>query len=115
VTRSRASAKKAGSAFETLVANYLAATVDDRIERRTRNGAQDRGDVAGVAGVCIEAKAEKKISLAEYLNETEAEKANAGAAVAACWIKRPRKSSPAEAYVVMSGAQFVELLKAAGY
>jgi hypothetical protein len=48
VTRSRASAKKAGSAFETLVANYLASTVDDRVERRTRNGGKDRGDLSGL-------------------------------------------------------------------
>lgn len=48
MTRSSASAKKAGSAFETSVANYLAATVDDRIERRSRNGSKDRGDLAGV-------------------------------------------------------------------
>jgi hypothetical protein len=40
VTRSRASAKKAGSAFETSVANYLAATVDNRIEHRSSNGAR---------------------------------------------------------------------------
>jgi hypothetical protein len=47
VTRNRASPGKAGSAFETLVSNYLAATVDDRIERRARNGSKDRGDVSG--------------------------------------------------------------------
>src|SRR5688500_10743589 len=42
MTRSRASARKAGSSFETLIAGYLAATVDDRIERRTKNGNKDR-------------------------------------------------------------------------
>ncbi|MDK7062654.1 hypothetical protein QP290_25705, partial [Escherichia coli] len=46
--RNRASAKKAGAAFERQVADYLAATVDDRIERRVTGGALDCGDIAGV-------------------------------------------------------------------
>jgi hypothetical protein len=36
MTRTRASARKAGASFETAVAGYLAAHVDDRIERRTK-------------------------------------------------------------------------------
>jgi len=49
MNRNRASAKKAGTAFETLVAGFLAERLgDDRIERRTKNGAKDRGDIAGV-------------------------------------------------------------------
>ncbi len=48
MNRNRASAKKAGTAFETLVAGFLAERLgDDRIERRTKNGAKDRGDIAG--------------------------------------------------------------------
>lgn len=47
VTRTRASARKAGSAFESLVVAFLAEHVDDRIERRARNGSKDRGEVAG--------------------------------------------------------------------
>ena len=46
--RSNASAKAAGRNFEKLVANYLAETVDDRIERRRQAGALDRGDIAAV-------------------------------------------------------------------
>ena len=46
MTRNRASARKAGTAFESLVADYLAQTVDDRIERRTKNGSKDRGDIS---------------------------------------------------------------------
>ncbi len=44
--RSRASAKKAGTAHETAIATYLAEHLDDRIERRTRNGGKDRGTSA---------------------------------------------------------------------
>ena len=46
--RNRATAKKAGSSFEKLVADYLAfALNDDRIERRAKNGQLDRGDITG--------------------------------------------------------------------
>ena len=49
MTRSRRSAKAAGTRFETSIANALATALDDdRIERRARNGSKDRGDIAGV-------------------------------------------------------------------
>ena len=49
MTRTRASAKNAGTAFETLIARHLAEQLaDDRIERRARTGGKDRGDIAGV-------------------------------------------------------------------
>lgn len=47
--RSRRSAETAGTRFETLIATALATALDDdRIERRSRNGAKDGGDVSGV-------------------------------------------------------------------
>jgi len=52
MVRNRASAKKAGTSFETLVAEYLAMKLCDiRIERRAKTGAKDRGDIAGVLTV----------------------------------------------------------------
>ena len=48
MSRTRASAKAAGTRFERLVADYLAQHVDDRIDRRVKTGAKDRGDIAGV-------------------------------------------------------------------
>ena len=38
MSRTRASAKAAGTRFETDVAKYLAEHVDDRIERRAKTG-----------------------------------------------------------------------------
>ena len=47
--RSRRSAKQAGASFERLMADYFAwALSDDRIDRRVKTGAKDRGDIAGV-------------------------------------------------------------------
>lgn len=48
MTRSRASAKKAGATFERIIADHLAAVIDDRIDRRVKTGAQDRGDIGGL-------------------------------------------------------------------
>jgi hypothetical protein len=53
MTRSRASARAAGTRTETAVARFLADHVDDRIERRRPTGAKDRGDLSGV---CVHGK-----------------------------------------------------------
>jgi Holliday junction resolvase len=104
-----------GTSWETQVVRFLQDHGWPHAERRARRGARDAGDIAGVAGVCIEAKAEKRIALSEYLDEAEIEQRNANAAVGVTWIKRRGKTSPGSAYVVMSGAQFVQLLREAGY
>lgn len=104
-----------GTSWETAIVNYLREHDWIHAERRARRGNHDAGDVAGVAGVCIEAKAEKKITLREYIEETLVEQTNANAAIGVAWIKRPRKTSPGSGYVVMTGSQFIQLLKEAGY
>ena len=46
MTRSRATAKQAGSLFERSIADYLAVALnDDRIDRRVKTGAKDKGDI----------------------------------------------------------------------
>jgi hypothetical protein len=69
----------------------------------------------GRGQVCIEAKNEKRIALSVYVDETLVDQANANAAGGVTWIRRRGKASPGSAYVVITGAQFVELLNAAGY
>ena len=104
-----------GTAWESSIVNYLQQAGWPHAERRARNGAHDRGDITGIPGVVVEAKNEKRVALAEYITETETEKTNANAALGICWIKRRGKSSAGDGYVLMSGSQLVELLKAAGY
>ena len=80
--RNRASAKKAGSLFESQVAGFLAdALDDDRIERRARNGSKDRGDVSGVRTatgerVVVECKNTARPDLAGWVREVEVERGN---------------------------------------
>ena len=113
--RSRASAKQAGTRWESAIVDYLVSRGWRHAERRAKTGALDKGDIAGVPGVVIEAKDVAKITLAEFLREAQVEAENAGAMVGAAWIKRRGKASPGEAYVVMDGETFTHLLREAGY
>jgi Holliday junction resolvase len=107
--------KQRGTSWESAIVAYLQGNGWPLAERRALAGGKDRGDVAGVAGVCIEAKATRQLQLAAFMKETLAEQVNSGARVAVCWLKRRGKASPGDAYVVMTGAQLVELLQEAGY
>lgn len=115
MTRSRASAKAAGTRFETAIAGYLARQLDDdRIERRTRNGAKDRGDVAGVRHmgqrIVIEAKNTSAWTPGAWLNEAETERDNDSAGVAIVVAKRRGKGDPGDAVVLMTLRDLAALL-----
>lgn len=114
MTRTRASAKKAGSTFERQVADYLAATVDDRIDRRVKNGTKDRGDVGGVRihglRVVLECKNTAKTSLGTWANEAETERGNDDALAGVIVHKRHGKGQPADQWVTLTLADFAALL-----
>jgi len=114
MTRTRASAKKAGSSFERSTADYLAAVVDDRIDRRVKNGAKDRGDVGGVRihgkRIVLECKNTAKTSLGTWANEAEIERGKDDALMAAIVHKRHGKGRPADQWVTMTLADFAALL-----
>lgn len=108
-------ARQKGTKWASKIVDYLIAEGWPAAERRAQDGAKDRGDIAGVAAVCIEAKNEKGLHLAQWAKETEVEKRNAKAQVGVTWAHRVGKASAADGYVIMSGEQFVQLLKEAGY
>ncbi|MDN4644943.1 hypothetical protein [Arthrobacter sp. PsM3] len=112
--RTRASAKKAGSSFERSTADYLAAVVDDRIDRRVKNGAKDRGDIGGIrhmgGRVVLECKNAVRINLAGWAAETEIERGNDDALAGAIVHKRHGKGDPADQWVTMTLADFAALL-----
>jgi hypothetical protein len=107
--------KRKGTAWESAIVDYLRANGVPHAERRAQNGAKDRGDIAGVPGVVFEAKSAARVELGPWLLEAEAERANDGADLAVVWHKRRGKTSAGDAYVTMSGATLVGLLRAAGY
>ena len=110
----RASAKAAGTRFETQIAAYLAEHVDDRIERRTRNGNKDRGDIGGLRHmgqrVVIECKATARPDLAGWAAEAETERGNDEAGVGLICHKRHGKGQPADQWVTCTLGELVALL-----
>lgn len=115
VTRTRASARAAGTRTEAAVAAYLARHVDDRVERRRLAGARDRGDISGLrtthgARVVVEVKDCAKLDIAGWLREVEFERGNDDAQVGAVVAKRRGKGDPADLLVMMTLRDFAAIL-----
>lgn len=107
--------KNRGTAWESAICRYLVDEGWPHVERRALAGTVDRGDVAGIPGLVIEAKSCKATTLASWLDEALIEQANDGADYGVVWHHRRGKASPGDGFVTMSGAAFVRLLRAAGY
>jgi hypothetical protein len=118
--RNLRSAKAAGSWMEKTVAEFLAFRLaDDRIERRTKNGSKDRGDITGVKSirggrVVIECKNVATMSLPAWLREAEVERGNDDAVIGVVAHKRSGSMNPADQYVTMTLETFARLLDGAG-
>ena len=114
MTRSRATAKKAGPSFERRVADYLRDVVDDRIDRRAKTGAKDRGDIGGVRiwtqRVVLECKDVSKIALSQWAAEAEAERGNDDALAGVVVHKRRGKGRAADQWVTMTLGDFASLV-----
>lgn len=107
--------KQKGTAWESAIIRHLAAEGFPHAERRALKGTSDRGDIAGIPGVVIEAKNCRSTDLAGWVDEAMIEQANDGADYSAVWHHRRGKASPADGYVTMTGATFTRLLRQAGY
>lgn len=115
VTRNRKSAKQAGSRFESEIAQTLARVLeDDRIERRAKCGAKDRGDIAGVRlhgqRIVIEAKNCVRTDLAGWTREAEIERGHDDALAGIVVSKRHGKGDPLDQWVHMTLRELVALL-----
>lgn len=114
MSRNRASAKAAGARFERLIADYLAEHVDDRIDRRVKTGAKDRGDIAGLrhmgGRVVIECKDTSRINLGVWASEAEIERGNDDALAGLIAHKRHGKGHPADQWITLTVADLVALL-----
>ena len=114
MARSRASAKKAGSTFERQIADYLAAHVDDRIDRRVKTGSKDRGDIAGVRHMgqrlVIECKNTSRTNLGGWAGEAETERVNDDALAGLIVHKRHGKGQPEDQWVTLTVGDLVAIL-----
>lgn len=115
MSRSRASAKAAGSRFESQIAQTLAMTLDDdRIERRALCGNKDRGDIGGVRihgqRLVIECKNVSKPDLAGWMAETEIERGNDDALAGVIVHKRHGKGDPLDQWVTCTVRELIAII-----
>lgn len=102
--------RRKGSVFENEIVKFLRDHGFPFAERAYGAGRPDDvGDINGIAGWCIEAKNHKSMDLAGWANEAAAEATNARCRWWAVIAKR-RNKPISDAYVVMSLAQFAELM-----
>lgn len=115
MTRTRASAKAAGSKFERDIADHLAKLVDDRIDRRVKTGAKDRGDIGGVRHMGMRIVIETKnyggrLLPAEWIKEAHIEAGNDDAGAGIVVAKRRGTTDPGAQWVLMTVDDLVALL-----
>ena len=101
------SSKRKGSAFERLIADYLAERMP--CERIPAGATLDRGDLWTEAAA-IQCKNHRTLSLGAWLRDAMEQQQNAGKRLHALVVKRKGSAAPAEQFVVMSLEQFRELL-----
>ena len=102
--------KRKGSAAELAVAKWLRKLGWIHAERSRAGWTDDRGDIDGMPGVCIEVKNEKKIDLPGYLRELEVEIANAQAWTGTVIVKRRGSMNVDNWYAVMPAKIWGELM-----
>lgn len=115
MSRTRASAKTAGSRFERTVADYLAQHIDDRIDRRAKTGAKDRGDIGGVRTphghrLVLECKDAARINLAGWAAEAAVAAGNDDAIAGLVVHKRRGRGDPAAQWVTCTLADLVAII-----
>ncbi len=105
-----------GSSFERQTADYWRDNWDDRIDRRVRTGAKDKGDLANVRAhkhrLVVEIKNVAKLNLAGWIAEAQAEAINDEALCGIVIAKRKGKGDPKDQYVVMTQGDLLKLLAA---
>lgn len=106
--------KNKGTVAETAVVTYLRDHGWPYAERRSLNGATDKGDVTGCPGLCFEVKyANFGIRMASWVQETVVETANAGADFGVLVVK-PLGLGVTRVdrwFAIMNGAQFDRLAR----
>ena len=115
MTRTNASARAAGARFERSIADCLAERVDDRIDRRVKTGAKDRGDIGGLrhmgGRIVIEVKDYGgRYLLGPWLREAEVERGNDDAIAGVVAIKRRGVADPLDQVIAMTMRDFIALL-----
>jgi hypothetical protein len=108
-----------GASFERSIADWWRDVWDDRIDRRVKTGAKDKGDLANVRigpyRIVVECKNEKGFHLAGWVKEAQAEARNDGALCGIVVAKRIGTANPGEQYVIMTQSDLIQIIRAASH
>ncbi|MGV7681621.1 hypothetical protein PJN28_23600 [Mycobacterium kansasii] len=115
MARSRHSARTAGTRTERAIADYLAQALnDDRIDRRVKHGAKDRGDISGLRvhnqRLVVEVKDCARTDLPGWTNEAHLEAGNDDALTGVVVAKRRGTTNPGRWWVHMTVDDLLALL-----
>jgi hypothetical protein len=110
--------KQKGTAFERLIADFLAwELADDNIDRRAMQGLNDRGDIAGVRvgpyRLAVECKNVRTMALSQWVKEAAMEAGHDSALAGVVIHKRRGYAKAGDQYVTMTARDLVAILKAA--
>lgn len=108
-------AKQKGTAAETAVVKWLIDKGRKHVERRSLNGSNDRGDIAGLPGVVIEVKNHARLTLSEWLDELAVEMYNDKADTGIVLHKKKGTTDVGKWYATMPADVWFKLLEEAGY
>lgn len=114
--RNRTSARKAGTRFERIISDFLAQTIDPRIDRQVKTGAKDKGDIAGLTDthgrpIAIECKDYGgRLLPTDWVRQAHTEAHNAGAHVGIVIAKRRGTTDPARQWILMEVGDLTRLL-----
>ena len=103
--------------MERTIADCLAHHIDDRIDRRVKTGAADKGDIGGTrthtgARIVIEVKDYGgKYLVGPWLDETETERINDNAAAGVVIAKRRGITDPLQQVAFMTVADLITLIQ----
>ena len=115
--------KAKGTAFETLIKDYLISKNFTEARRAVLAGENDTGDIHGIQqettlrNVCLQCKNQKKWDISGWLDATVEQARRLKNALPVLIVKRSGKGAKAvgDSYVVMRLDDFVELLQEAKY
>ncbi|MFJ3248363.1 hypothetical protein [Streptomyces sp. NPDC086782] len=102
-------AKRKGTAWESAIVTYLHEHHNPATRRNVQMGAKDIGDIDGYFLHALEAKAEKTITLADYIRQANREAIHAGQPFGCAVVKR-RMKGVADGYVVRDVRTDVRLM-----
>lgn len=107
-----------GASFERSIADYLAEHWDDRIDRRVKTGAKDKGDIAnfrivGPHKLVMECKNVKVTNLTGWVREAHTEAENDDATTGVVVHKRRGVGDPGQQFVTMTVNDLLTIIRTA--